>query len=321
MVPAAAVVGLEEAGAPIFLAIFTVSRVFSLTNNVPTRIATILAASSLPLLLGVAATGTPFGDAGVPYFLAGIGVGALTGALLHRQRRLTAELRWTLHRLDQAAAAEERRRIAREVHDVVAHSLTVVLLNLGGARRALASHPDLAMEALERAEQVGRESLDGIRQVVGLLRADDEAATDPPEPTVTDVTAIVAQQREVGADVELAVTGDLGAVESLAGATMARITREALTNAQRHAPGAPVLVEVVVAAGRVTVKVTNGPALHAPLDRAGGRQGHGLVGMRERVEALGGSFSAGPSDGGWRVVGQIPLRPGRPTTVMAERRP
>jgi signal transduction histidine kinase len=304
--PAAAIVAAENAGGPIFFGVLAVTRVFSLTASWVTRTATIAAALVLPVVLVIVDEGS-LADSGAQYFTAGLGVGALSGHQFHRQRELTARLRWSLTQLDAAAAAEERRRVARDVHDVVAHSLTVVLLNVSGARKALATHPDLAAEALDRAENVGRESLDGIRRVVGLLRAGDEQAVGPPQPTARDLPAVIEQQRQAGADVELDVTGELDALEPLAGAALVRITQEALTNAQRHAPGAPIRVQVAVSPGRVTVAVHNGPAQRTPLDSEGGRQGLGLLGMRERVEALGGSFAAGPADDGWVLTGEIPL--------------
>lgn len=303
LVPAAEIVAAEDAGGPIFLAVLVVCQVFSVSGSWVTRAVTSAAALVLPVVL-VVMEDEP--NPGAVYFMAGIAVGALTGSLFHRQRELMARLRWSRAQLDAAAAAEERRRVAREVHDVVAHSLTVVMLNVSGARKALATHPELASDALDRAENVGRESLDGIRRVVSLLRSGDEHAGGPPQPTAHDLPALVEQQRRAGADVELDLTGDLGTVDPLAGAALVRVTQEALTNAQRHAPGAAVRVEVVAAPRRVAVTVHNGPARRTPLDSDGRRQGLGLVGMRERIEALGGRFSAGPTDDGWTISGEIP---------------
>lgn len=307
MAPAAGILGAERAGGAIFLALLAVTRVFSLTRSWATRTATLAAALVLPVIL-VAIDEGGLADSGAQYFTTGIAVCALTGYQFHRQRELTAKLRWSQTQLDAAAAAEERRRVAREVHDVVAHSLTVVLLNVSGARKALATRPDLAAEALDRAENVGRESLDGIRRVVGLLRAGDEHAVGPPQPTARDLTDVVEQQRQAGAEVELDVAGDLAALEPLAGAALVRITQEALTNAQRHAPGAPIRIQVDATPDRVTVAVHNGLAQRTPLDSESERQGLGLLGMRERVEALGGTFTAGyDAEGEWALTGEIPL--------------
>ena len=109
-------------------------------------------------------------ESGMVYFLGGLGISALAGAMLRRQEVLTSELQAMRDLQVEQLAATERTRIAREVHDVVAHSLTIVMLNVTGARRALATQPERADEALARAETVGRESLDSIRQVMGLLR-------------------------------------------------------------------------------------------------------------------------------------------------------
>lgn len=315
MAPAAEIVVVEDVGGPIFIAIYAVARVFSITRSLPARLATVAAAVVMAVAYGIVQN-EPLSDSGVMYFVVGIGVGALAGYQLHRQRELTAELRWTYDRLNAAAAAEERRRVAREVHDVVAHSLTVVMLNVSGARKALARHPELAAEALDRAEQVGRESLDGVRRVVGLLREGDEQVAAPPVPTAADLHSIVEQQRQAGADIALDVRGDLDTVEPLTGAALARITQESLTNAQRHAPGAPIRVDVSVTGERVTLVIANGPPERRPLDARSERQGLGLLGMRERVEALGGAFAAGPAADGWRVTGSIPVAP-RPAPAPA----
>jgi signal transduction histidine kinase len=318
IVPAAAVIVTADGGAPIFFGMFAVIRVASATGRPGPTIAALLAAGALPILFDLNKPAGPT-DAGVPYFMIGIASAAIWGALFHHQRRLTAELDWTHHRLRDAAAAEERRRIARDVHDVLAHSLTAVVLNVAGARRALASQPEQVEEALSRAEQVGRDSLDAVRRIVGLLRPDEMApAAEAPAPGAADLRSVVAAaQLGAGTDIGLHVSGDLDTVGPTAAAALARITQEALTNAGRHAPGAPVDVRVEVDAERAVLDITNGPASRRPLDADGSRQGLGLVGMRERVEALGGTFQAGPAPGGgWRVTCAVPL-PSRPTAESA----
>lgn len=310
LVPVAAIVAAGPDGGPIFLGLLMLERVFSADPRWPARWATLVATLALPVILVVAEEGS-FQNTGAHYFTAGIAVLAFAGYQSHRQRELTAQLRWSWSQLDAAAAAEERRRVARDVHDVVAHSLTVVMLNVSGARKALATHPELAAEALERAETVGRESLDGVRRVVGLLRAGDEPVIDPPQPTARDLPTVVEQQRQAGAQISLDVSGDLDVLEPLTGATVVRLTQEALTNAQRHAPGAPIDVQVTVGADQVVVSVHNGPAQRPPLDTNRERQGQGLLGMQERVEALRGRFTAGPpAEGeGWTLTAEIPLSP------------
>jgi signal transduction histidine kinase len=300
-VPASLVVVLEQAGGSLFLGILLVTRVFSTSRSWLVLTATSLVAVAMTGLLYVSEVAVEddpvtFDDVGAQYFLTGVAVCACCGYLFRRQRELTAQLQWSRAQLDAAAAAEERRRIAREVHDVVAHSLTVVLLNVTGARKALASQPDQAAAALDRAESVGRESLDGIRRVVGLLRSAGPSAEDAvaPLPTAAELPTLVDQQRAAGASVAMEVTGDLTDLDQLTGAAVVRVVQEALTNAQRHAPGAPIDLRLRVDDDQVAVAVRNGAAAGRSLDAPSTRRGLGLVGMRERVEGLGGRFSAGP---------------------------
>ncbi len=176
-------------------------------------------------------------DSGIVYFVGGLGISWLSGLLLRRQEALTAQLEAMRDAQVERMAATERARIARDVHDVVAHSLTVVMLNLTGARRALATDPAGADEALQRAETVGRESLDSIRQVMGLLR---EPAADAalPQPTIDALPRLVDGYRRAGLDVELAMPHTT-AVDPAVGLVAYRVVQESLANVLQHAPGAP----------------------------------------------------------------------------------
>jgi signal transduction histidine kinase len=230
---------------------------------------------------------------------------------------LTAELAALGALQVEHAAGAERERIARDVHDIVAHSLTVVMLHVTGARRMLATDPDRAAEALERAEEVGRESLDQIRGVVGLLRSGDDGAN----PGLGDVEGLVERFRRSGIHVTTTIDVDqLGDVDPTTGLVAYRVVQEALSNAVRHAGGAP--IEVMVASapegGSLVVEVRNGPGRPTPASQA--RTGLGVRGMSERVRALGGRFEAAPRpDGGWVVSARLPVRPrletGSTTTV------
>ena len=254
-------------------------------------------------------------DAGLVYFLAGVGIAALMGRMLHRQERITAELR-AMHglRLEHAASGE-RARIARDVHDVVAHSLTVVMLHLTGARRALATDPTGADAALARAEAVGRESLDSIRQVMGLLR-DPGTGTDVPVPGIADLPALLDGYRAGGLDV-VADRRCAARGRSNGGLVVYRIVQESLTNVLRHAPGAACTVNVAPAGDGVEVVVVNRPGAAVPADVArDARPGLGVRGMVERVRAFGGEVVAGPTPGGgWRVAATI--RPASRSEVAA----
>lgn len=217
-----------------------------------------------------------------------------------RQHDLVVQLRAAQAGLAARAQAEERNRIARELHDVIAHSMTVSLLHVSSARLALADAPADAARALEEAERLGRLSLDEVRHAVGLLRRD--GATDPstPLPSSLDVPALVERFRGAGADVRATVAGDLQAVPDTVGLATYRILQEALTNAVKHAPHASSIVCVAVTADAVRVSVDSSGA-----PRRG--TGLGLLGMRERAEALGGSCSAGPGGTGWLVEAELPL--------------
>jgi signal transduction histidine kinase len=312
VIPAATLIVIADAGAPVFFGMFAVTRVGSTTGRRTPVLAATLAAVALAVLFVL---NTPDGPAGrAAYFTIGITACALVGAMLHHERRLTAELEASRRRLADAAAAEERHRIAREVHDALAHSLTAVIVNVAGARKALATQPELAHQALQRAERVGRDSLDTIRAIVGQLRPEDAAGGGSgTTASATDLPAIVAAQRESGADITMRVVGDLATVNPIAGSALVRIAQEALTNAARHAPGAPVAVEVR-ANGNLVLDVSNGPPRLPPLDTDNARKGLGLTSIGERVRALGGSVEAGPTaDGGWSVNCILPLRPSQPS--------
>jgi signal transduction histidine kinase len=201
--------------------------------------------------------------------------------------------------LAERAQAEERSRIARELHDVIAHSLTVSLLHVTSARLALDEDREEAARALEEAERLGRQSLDEARHAVGLLRADGRSDPNMPLPGSVDVPALVERFRAAGADVRSTVTGDLSVLPGTVGLATYRILQESLTNALKHAPRASSVVAVTVDDRSVRLSVnTSGPPGHG--------SGLGLVGMRERAESLGGRFSAGPGGSGWLVTAEIP---------------
>jgi signal transduction histidine kinase len=277
--------------------------------------ATVAAALAMSMVLAWQARS--LAKEGSLFFAGGVGIAWLAGVMVRRQEELTDELR-ELHDLNvEHAAVAERARIAREVHDVVGHSLSVVMLHLTGARRVLRTDPDAADEALARAEEVGRQSMESIRQVVGLLRDSEGHGRQAPMPGLAEVAALVDGFRRGGMDVavHLAVADD--ALEPAAALAAYRVVQESLTNVLRHAPGAACRVELVPSAGgrQLAITVENGPpaAPHAACDR----QGTGVRGMAERIRAVGGELSAGPTpDGGWAVRASLPVRPG---TVAADR--
>jgi signal transduction histidine kinase len=224
-----------------------------------------------------------------PFWSIGIAFGCLAGEQMRRFRTLVDELEATRERLTLQAVHLERRRIAADLHDLVGHSLTVVLLYLTGARRQLEDDPGAAAGALREAEEIGRASLAEIRRNVAALRgSDDDRLT--PTPDAADLQALVATMVAAGSSVDLHIDGDLAEVEAIVGVVVYRVVQESLNNAARHAPGAAVGVDVAVGDAAVDVAVID----HGGVVVAAGSPGVGLIGMRERVEAVGGTLEAGP---------------------------
>jgi signal transduction histidine kinase len=189
---------------------------------------------------------------------------------------------------------------------VIAHSLTVSLLHISSARLALEHEPDDAARSLAEAERLGRESLDEVRSIVGLMRSPASGTADSlvPVPGLDALDELVERFRSAGADVRLQRSGDLAVVPATAGTTLYRIAQEALTNAARHAPGSAIQVTLSRANDHVALVVdSNG--------RPGGGRGSGLETMRERAEALGGRCEAGPAGHGWQVAASVPTRAAR----------
>jgi signal transduction histidine kinase len=230
------------------------------------------------------------------------------GRTVARQSQLTAEIDATRRELAEQALHDERRRIARDVHDFVGHGLAAVMLQVTSARHVLRRDPGAAEEALRSAEEVGRRSMQELRRTVGLLRSDDESAAPPPLPSARDIPALVGDARAGGLTLELRERGDLSQIAPSVGVALYRITQEALANAARHAPQARTVLELEVAGGRASLLVeSNGPAATAPASEPE-RPRYGLTGMRERATALGGEFKAGPTPEGWRVSCRLPLQ-------------
>ncbi|HEY7276946.1 MAG TPA: histidine kinase [Trebonia sp.] len=222
------------------------------------------------------------------------------------------------------ALQEERLRIARELHDVLAHSLSVVTVQAGIGRRVGAARPAEALRALRSVEEASRGSLDELRRLLCLLRSDDEpdapvaadaraggpgpSAALAPAPGLGDLDSLVAQVRRAGTPVRVDLAGDVTSVPAAAALTAYRIIQEALTNVVRHAPGAVAAVHVGIGPAGVRIRVTDtgrGPAAAGP---PGASEGHGIMGMRERAGIFGGLLEAGPLPaGGFQVTAFLPV--------------
>jgi len=205
------------------------------------------------------------------------------------------------------AVREERVRIARELHDVVAHTLSVVTFQAGVGRKIGATRPAEALLALQAVEVTGRSALEELRRILGLLRDDGEAPSLVPAPGVGDLEDLAGTVRAAGIPVSLAVTGEVAALPPAASLTAYRIVQEALTNVVKHAPGARATVRVQAGRDGVLITVDNDRGTGGPAGPPGGAR-HGLVGMNERAAAFGGSLDAGPvAGGGFQVTAFLPL--------------
>jgi signal transduction histidine kinase len=224
------------------------------------------------------------------------------GAVLHRQRALTEQLLEARQQLTDQAVAGERRRIAREVHDLVGHSLSVVMLHVVGARHLLRRDVDEAERALIDAERAGRGSLAEIRRTVALLRDADGLGTSP-VPGVDDLAELVGQYRRGGLNVELTVRGATTAIDGVTGLTLYRVTQESLANVAKHAPDGRATVDIDIGMDRATIRVAN--SVREPTS-ASPTGGVGILGMQERAQAIGGDLAAGPTDSGWLVTAWLP---------------
>ena len=242
----------------------------------------------------------------------------VTGRTLRRQDLLVEELEAARGALADQAVADERRRIARELHDVAGHTLAAVMLHVTGARHVLRRDPDEAERALLHAEEVGRASMDQIRATVESLRT-SERGVDPPLPVAGGLEPLVDEYRRAGLRIEASIDAGIGDLHGEIGLAVHRIAREALANVARHAPGNRVDLVALIQDDGVHLECSDHgrPAESSQRSRSGAG-GFGVIGMTERARALDGNLSAGPTADGWHVVAFLPFarpivttRPGR----------
>ena len=240
----------------------------------------------------------------------------LAGRLYRDRQRLAAALASRTAALEREqeetarlAIAEERARIARELHDGVAHSVSVMVVQAGAERLSLTGEQESTRETLRSIEQTGRQALAEMRRLLGMLRKEEKELALAPQPSLDHLDSLVAHVREAGLPVELRVEGARQTVPAGVDISAYRIVQEALTNALRHAGPARARVLVRYGDGEVELEVADdgrGPE--------GNGGGHGLVGMRERVALYGGELKTGRRDGGggYTVRARLPFDPRRP---------
>jgi signal transduction histidine kinase len=244
---------------------------------------------------------------------AGLCVGSWgLGAYAQTRRRYLRELRERAasaererEQLARIAVHEERTSIARELHDIVAHSVSVMLLGVRGARDVLRTAPDVADETLARVERSGEQSLAELRRILALLREPEQTAASHPQPSLAELDRLVASYREAGLPVRMDVIGEPMALPSGVELSVYRIVQEALTNTLKHSDPGNVTVTLVFRDARLELEVVDDGT---PTTGGAATTGQGLIGMRERVALLGGELETGRREGGgFRVAVRLPV--------------
>ncbi|MFD4525192.1 sensor histidine kinase [Streptomyces sp. NPDC058470] len=224
------------------------------------------------------------------------------------QQEVTAHQSETAHERSRRTLLEERTTIARELHDVVAHHMSVVAIQAEAAPYRVENPPPELEQAFVTIRENAVAALTELRRVLGVVRAEDYEAPDAPQPTLADLDALLANVRDAGLTVDKLVTGAVRGLPQGVELSAYRIVQEALSNALRHAPGAAARVEIGYVLGGLGLRIVNGPAPKTSLAKSTHGAGHGITGMRERVTMLDGEMTAGETDdGGYEVAVFLPV--------------
>lgn len=288
-------------GAVLTVALYAVGRHRPLRDTAAASVVTTVVVSLSQSHFALPSWSQVLATVAAAVIVAGAGV-----AVARWQREVAAKRRLLADR----AVAEERRRIARELHDIVAHHITTMQLMAGGARANL-ERPEVVRDSLVTLESSGRLALREMRQLLTVLRSDDDepqGAPPAPQPGAEDVQRLVDESCLAGLPTELIVDGPRQPLPPTVGLTVFRIVQEGLTNARKYAGSARASVRLTYLPDLVTVEVRDDGAGAAASSPQQGRGGYGLIGMRERVALHGGALEAGPQEGGgFAVVAELPL--------------
>ena len=240
----------------------------------------------------------------------------LARRLVLSRRQLVQQEEFTELERARRAILEEKARIARDLHDVVAHHMSLVVVQAQTAPYRVEGVTPAVRAEFDSISVTAREALNEIRGMLGVLRSDGVAPEHSPQPTAREVLALFEGARRAGVTIDWTVEGELGAVSDISGLALYRIAQEALSNASRHAPGAAVRVELDCRIS-IDLRVVNGPSATGAAGPGNG--GHGITGMRARALAVGGVLDAGPTaEGGFEVRARLPLAPGETQAIDAE---
>ncbi|MGA5203442.1 sensor histidine kinase [Streptomyces variegatus] len=226
----------------------------------------------------------------------------------HAEQEVTAQQTVTAHERSRRTLLEERTTIARELHDVVAHHMSVVAIQAEAAPYRVENPPPELEKAFATIRENAVAALTELRRVLGVVRAEDYEVPDAPQPTLADLEGLLANVREAGLTAEKAVTGAVRELPQGVELSAYRIVQEALSNTLRHAPGATARVEIGYVLGGLGLRIVNGPPPNPSLIKPSPGAGHGITGMRERVSMLNGEMTAGGTDdGGYEVAVFLPV--------------
>jgi signal transduction histidine kinase len=280
------------------------------------RRAVAYAVATLAVLGSASVAVNPLGPFGggvdlLPFMVAAV---TFAGIAVANRRAYVTSIRARAEADAQRRVDEERLRIARELHDVVAHTMATINVQAGTAAHVLSSRPEVAAEALAAIKSASKEGLRELRAILTVLRQADEADPTQPAPGAAQLGTLVAGARRAGLQTTLTVTGSPVPLPAAVDLAAYRIVQESLTNAIRHAGPATAAVSLSYLGGELRIEVTDTGRGAAPGGAAGGgtggSAGHGLAGMRERAAAVGGTVQAGPRPGGgFRVAATLPVTP------------
>jgi signal transduction histidine kinase len=294
---------LGETAAFLFGVVITVYSAGAYARGRALAIAALLVAAAIPLAAIEPGQSVTASDVG--FFIMFFGGPFVAGYIIRRRRERETELETEGEEKARAAVSDERARIARELHDVIAHAVSVVVLQARGARKQLTAEQQETREALDTIERSASEALTEMRRLLNLLREQDEELALAPQPTLRRVEALVERTRAAGLPVELQIDGSLDQLPAGIDVSGYRIVQEALTNALKHAGPANATVHICRDEHSLAIEVSD----DGKGRMNGGAGGHGLVGMRERVAVYGGHLEAGPrpTGSGFALRVELPL--------------
>ena len=296
----------SDLGGPVIIALYSAGRYA--TEDRWGQVG--VAAAIVVVIIDILTEPAPWGEAvlgGVVMFVAWY-VGRRLRLRAERAAELLREQAADAHRI----VTEERTRIARELHDVVAHRVSLMTVQAGAAKAVAAEDPEASLRAMGAVEEAGRQALDELRHLLGVLRPETDLDGLGPQPGLADLPRLVEQIRGAGVDVSLATDGVSGELPARVDLFAYRIVQEALTNVLKHAgPGAHSEVRLGTDRSGIVIEVLNDGRGAVVMPGSGAAQdsarGHGIVGMRERARLLGGTLDAGPRPGGgFGVVAHLP---------------